>query len=220
MKVPNPLVATVVGGVLAAGLLAPHAHAQGPRLLPAGKPDATINLQTRDGVAAVKGTWRYSDTRIVEVDGQSPDGKPIKTYDYTPHAGAADFDDSAWEALDPTTLKTPRSTGKLCFNWYRIKLTIPEKVGEFSTAGSTAVFETNVADYGEVWVNGKLPAAPGDAGGPTVAGFNTPNRLVIGKDLKPGQTISLAVFGMNGPVSTAPANYIFLRSARLDFYKK
>ncbi len=46
------------------------------------------------------GVWRYSDTRIVETefrapgpDGQ-PTGAPVKTYDYAPHAGGADFDDS------------------------------------------------------------------------------------------------------------------------------
>ena len=31
--------------------------------------------------------------------------------------------------------------------------------------------------------------------------------------------IHLAVFGMNGPISDAPANYVWIRSARLDFYR-
>ena len=36
--------------------------------VPAGMPAATIDLGTADGVNMVKGQWRYSDTKIVEVD--------------------------------------------------------------------------------------------------------------------------------------------------------
>ena len=98
---------------------------------PTGKADAVIDLATKEGVDLVKGQWRYSDTKIIEVDfkaagpDKQPTGKPIKTYDFTPHAGGVDFDDSKWEMLDPTTLDARRSTGRLCFNWYRINITIP-----------------------------------------------------------------------------------------------
>src|SRR5918912_1511496 len=128
--------------------------------VPTGKPDAMIDLGSVDGVRAVKGEWRYSDTKIVEVDfrGPGPDkqptGAPVKSYDYTPHAGGADFDDSQWEVIDPTTLSQRRSTGRLCFNWYRIKITVPERVGGFDPTGSTVVFETALDDYAEVWVDG------------------------------------------------------------------
>ena len=63
----------------------------------------SIDLATKEGVDLVKGQWRYSDTKIIEVDfkaagpDKQPTGKPNKTYDYTPHAGGADFDDSKWE---------------------------------------------------------------------------------------------------------------------------
>src|SRR5690242_17226484 len=112
---------------------------------PTGKPEATIDLATEAGAMLVKGEWGYSDTRIIEVDFRAPGpdkqstGGPIKTYDYTPHAGGGDFDDSKWEVIHPTTLDQRRATGRLCFNWYRIKLTIPERVGSFDTAGSTVV---------------------------------------------------------------------------------
>src|SRR5918995_6754824 len=61
------------------------------------KPDAVIDLATKEGLETVQGPWRYSDTRILEVDFKAPgpDGQPvdmpIKTYDFTPHAGGADF---------------------------------------------------------------------------------------------------------------------------------
>src|SRR5574338_572677 len=73
---------------------------------PNGKPDVVIDLATREGIDVVKGQWRYSDTKIIEVDfktagpDKQPTGTPIKTYDFTPHAGAADFDDSKWGMLD------------------------------------------------------------------------------------------------------------------------
>src|SRR5437016_13765891 len=108
---------------------------------PFGRPDAVVDLASRDGVQLLKGQWRYHDVKIVDVDSRAvgPDLKPsgvrIKTYDYAPHAGAADFDDSQWEAIDATTLDQRRSTAKVCFNWYRINVTIPEKVGNFETAG-------------------------------------------------------------------------------------
>jgi len=192
---------------------------------PFGRPDAVIDLATRNGVDLVKGQWRYSDTRIIEVESRGPgadlkpSGAPNKTYDYTPHAGVADFDDSKWEAIDPTTLDARRSTGKICFNWYRIAVTVPEKIGAFDPTGSTVAFEIVIDDYSEIWVDGRLPRVLGQPGGPVIKGFNAPNRVVIGRDVKPGQRIQLAVFGANGPISYSPENFIWIKSATLDFYK-
>src|SRR5581483_7831829 len=45
------------------------------------------------------------------------------------------------------------------------------------------------------------------------------NRLVVGRNVKPGQTIQLAIFGINGPLSNPPTNYIYLRYAKLAFYR-
>ena len=184
---------------------------------------ATIDLATPAGVGLVKGQWRYSDTRIVETqfraadqDGQ-PTGAPNMTYDFTPHAGGADFDDSSWQTIAPMTLDQRRGNGRLSFNWYRIAVTVPEKIGNFDPSGSTVSFETSLDDYAEVWVDGELTRAPGQQGGSVIAGWNAPNRLVIGRNVRPGQKIQLALFGINGPISNPPTNYIFLRYARLSF---
>ena len=192
---------------------------------PAAQPEAAIDLADPEGVRLVKGEWRYSDTKVVQVDFRAPGpdgqptGKPIKTYDYTPHAGGADFDDSGWEVLDPTTLAQRRSTGRLCFNWYRINVSIPERIGDFDPKGSTVVFETSIDDYAEVWVDGELPRGAGQSGGSVIKGWNATNRLVIGRDVKLGQKIQLAVFGINGPISNPPTNFIWMRLAKLQFYK-
>jgi gluconolactonase len=200
--------------------LAAKAHA-----FQAGKPEATIDLATDEGVKLVKGQWRYSDTKIIEVDfkGPGPDrqptGTPVKTYDYSPHAGGSDFDDSRWEVIGATTLDKRRATGRLCFNWYRIRLTVPERIGEYDPTGSTVVFETALDDYAEIWVDGELSRYLGQMGGTVVGGWNAPNRVVIGREVKPGQQIQLAVFGMNGPISNPPTNFIWMRYARLEFLK-
>lgn len=193
--------------------------------VPTGKPEASINLATDGGVEAVKGQWKYSDTRIIEVDFKTagadnqPTGKPVKTYDYTPHAGAADFDDANWEHISAGDLVKRRGNGRISFNWYRINITIPESVDGFETAGSTVVFQTALDDYAEIWVNGEISRFLGQQGGSVVAGWNAPNRLIIGRNVKPGQRIQLAVFGINGPISNPPTNFIWVREAKLEFYK-
>jgi gluconolactonase len=52
-----------------------------------------------------------------------------------------------------------------------------------------------------------------------VNGFNAPNRLIVARNVEPGQRLQLAVLGANGPLSTPPGNFIWVRSATLDFYK-
>src|SRR5438093_368887 len=72
-----------------------------------GKPEAVVDLATREGVALLKGEWRYSDTRLVQIafhdpgaDNQ-PTGPDTRTWDYLPKAGARDFDDGSWARIDP-----------------------------------------------------------------------------------------------------------------------
>src|SRR5204863_4881057 len=193
--------------------------------VPTGKPDATIDLATADGIGMIKGEWRYSDTKIVEVNfvgpgaDRQPTGASVKSYDYTPQAGGVDFDDSKWETNSPTTLDQRRGMGWLGFNSYRIKLPVPDRIADFDPTGTTAVFETSLDDYAEIWVDGELSRALGQTGGSVIAGWNAENHLVIGRNVKPGQQIQLAIFGINGPLSNPPTNFIYLRYAKLSFYK-
>jgi gluconolactonase len=216
--------AAAVAAVLVVGLARVDAQHAVRRPID-GRPDAIIDLRMADGVRLVHGQWRYSDTTIVETGFNAPgpdlkpSGKPITTYDVSPRAGAADFDDSRWQTIDPAALEARRSTGKLSFNWYRTSVTIPERVGAFSTAGAAVVFEIVVDDYAEVWVDGKLPRVLGQTGGALIKGFNAPNRIVLTNSAQPGQTIQLAIFGINGPIADPPSNFIWVRSATLEFYK-
>jgi len=199
-----------------------------PELLP-GRPDAVVDLQTDAGAALVKGQWRYADARVEEIGFVEPAGPdapdplgpgtvPNRTYDVVPHAQAIDFDDSGWPRLAPADTMRRLSTGRVCFNWYRIDVTIPERVGEFDPAGATVLFEVVIDDYAEVWVNGGMPLALGRTGGQVVAGFNAPNRVVLTRDARPGDRFQIAVLGINGPISASPKNYVWMRTATLDFY--
>ncbi|MDX2170128.1 MAG: SMP-30/gluconolactonase/LRE family protein [Deltaproteobacteria bacterium] len=201
------------------------AHAQPfPSEAALGRPAAVIDLRTADGVQLVGGQWRYHDVTIVPVDSQAPgpdlkpSGAPLTAYDIAPRAGAADFDDAAWPVIAPETLRARRAAPKLSFNWYRINVTIPPRVGGFDPRGATVAFEVVVDDYAEVWVNGALPAVLGQSGGAVVKGFNAPNRVVLTRDAVPGQRFQLAVLGVNGPLSAGPNNFIWVKSATLDFF--
>ena len=133
---------------------------------------------------------------------------------------ATDYDDSAWRKLSPEETQLRLSQGRVCFNWYRIAVTIPERVGDLDPTGASVVFEVVIDDYAEVWVNGELPHALGDTGGHVAGGFNAPNRVLLTDDARPGQQFQIAVFGINGPISASPHNYIWMRTATLDFYAR
>jgi gluconolactonase len=91
----------VVTCLAAVQLSAGTAFAQITADAPAVRPDAIVNLATDEGAALVRGQWRYRDARIIEVEHRSPgpdlrpSGPPNRTYDITPHAGGAEFDDAA-----------------------------------------------------------------------------------------------------------------------------
>jgi gluconolactonase len=194
--------------------------------LPVALPAAVIDLRTEEGAALVQARWRYSDAKVVDVAHRAagpdlrPSGPPNRTNDISPQAGAADFDDSAWEILAPAELEARRSNGRLAFNWYRTRLTLPAKVANFDVTGSTVVLELVIDDYAEIWVDGRLPLVLGQTGGQLIKGFNAPNRVILTQNARPGQEIQLAVFGVNGPISSPPVNFIWVRSATLDFFRQ
>jgi gluconolactonase len=181
--------------------------------VPSGPPAAVLDLRTAEGAAAARAVWRYHDAELAATDFRGH-----RTHTIEPQAGARDFDDSAWPVIAPTSLEERRGGGRVSFNWYRLHVTIPERVGDFATAGATVVFETVVDDYAEVWVDGALPLELGRSGGPVVAGWNVPNRRLVRAVAKPGEKAVIAIFGMNGPISAQPENFIWMRRAVLEFY--
>ena len=212
------LIVSRLGALLLAGSLA------GAALATERKPVAVVDLGTEAGTELLQATWRYSDARIVETRFRAPDaqgqptGGPLTTQDISPHAGAVAFDDSQWPVISPTSLAERRGSGRVSFNWYRLTLTLPQRVGEIPAEGAEVWLVTRVDDYAEVWVEGELDRAYGQVGGSVVAGWNAPNRVLLARHAHSGQQIHVAIFGMNAPISDAPTNYIFVHEARLEFF--
>jgi gluconolactonase len=233
-------IASLACGIM--GTLAAIAGAAQPaKPVPATHP--VINLMTEEGVAQVGGQWRFSDVRIVEVSSKATDDyltklltqypaasppayfpqrlpfRERKTYDIEPHAHGVDYDDSKWDVIAPKDLTVMRGGGQLSYAWYRIRLKMPATVGGFSTAGSKAYLTINADDYQEIWVNGDLPRSYGKPSPNVVSGMNMPSRVLLSDGVKPGETISVAVFGINGPLSQPALNRIFIRQAEIDFQR-
>lgn len=205
--------------------------AQEHRELAIGQPDAIADLRTREGARAVGATWKFQAAQIVETAFKAPGpgasdplplyptGKKIATHTLEPKAGAAGFDDSAWATADPAQMETRFGSGLLSFVWFRVNVTIPAKLGDFDPSGATVVFDLVADDYSEIWVNGKLNKTFGQSGGGTISGWNARNRVFLTTDARPGQQFQLAILCANAPFADLPENYIWLRSATLDFYK-
>jgi hypothetical protein len=192
---------------------APDGGANNPKVSapPQGMEVGKIDLMKQEGVEQVKGTWRY---QLVEVH-TGPKKNEIQ-----PKAHGK-FDDSFWEIIAPETLKKSRGPKKFSMAWYRIKITIPEKVGDTPTEGTTVWFRTTVDDYGEIWVNGKIDSDYGKSGRGAISGFNRQNEVKLMDNAKPGQTIQIAVLAINGPCGNPPGNGIFLRApTEIRFFKK
>jgi len=191
-----------------------------PIMPPSLPPSQVVDLMTQPGIATLGGQWKVADVKIVEVPA-IPNAMPAykTTYTIEPKAGAADYDDSHWEKIDAKDLAARRGGGHVSFLWYRTSLTVPDKIGAFGTAGAVAVLSVTVDDYAEVWVDGAIPGRSGYPSPATIQGHNMPQRVVLGTAVKPGDTFKIAIFAINGPISIAPANFVWFREAKVEFFK-
>jgi hypothetical protein len=179
-----------------------------------------VNLATPEGMTAFNARWKNMDVKIVEAPAMPNAGEAWKTsYDITPKAGDATFDDSSWPTIEPKGLLERRGGGHLFMTWFRTNLTVPAKIGEFDTNGAMAVLTFTIDDYAEAWVNGQMPRRAGRPSPATIQGFNMPNRVVLSEQVKPGDKFQIAILGINGPISLAPANPVFFREAKVEFFR-
>jgi len=44
-----------------------------------------------------------------------------------------------------------------------------------------------------------------------------PNRVVLADAVKRGDKFQIAIFGINGPISVAPENFVWFRAAKVEF---
>ena len=189
-------------------------------IAPALPPVHVVDLMTAAGSAAFGARWRAMEAKIVECPALTDAMPEFKmTYDIEPHAEERGFDDSAWPVVVATELGAKRGGGMVSFFWFRATLTVPVNAAGFDTSGAMTVLRVNVDDYAEIWVNGEMPRLAGRPSPFTIQGFNMPHRLVLGAAIAPGETFEVAVFAINGPISAAPANFLWFREAKVEFYR-
>ena len=123
-------------------------------------------------------------------------------------ARLADYDDSWWESSG--NMQERRSSG-FTFAWYRLHVKTPAQINGEDVAGKRLVFETNVDDYGEVYIDGKIDRSIG-----VITGLNVPKRITVADKAAPGASHVIAVLVANGPLG-APNGTVFMRYATLAF---
>jgi len=191
-----------------------------PPIAPLIPPAHVVDLMTVEGSAAFGARWKAKEAKLVECPALSDAMPEFKTtYDVEPHAELRGFDDSDWAEVPPTELGAKRGGGMASFFWFRATLTIPASATGYATAGAKTVLTVNVDDYAEVWVNGEMPRAAGRPSPAAIQGFNMPNRLVLRDTVQVGERFEVAVFAINGPLSAAPANFLWFREAKVEFYR-
>ena len=117
-----------------------------------------------------------------------------------------DYDDSWWEK--DTDIQQRNSVG-FTFAWYRLHITIPPKIKDQDVAGRRLIFETNVDNYGEIYIDGQI-----DRVNWVITGNNTPKRAVVEDQAVPGSQHVIAVLVCNAPFGE-PMGTIFVRYASL-----
>ena len=166
-------------------------------------PRAALDLNKAEDRAKVKGTWRRA---MGLVPGQPNQGLVAELIESP--ARLKDYDDSAWEVTE--NVRELLSKG-FTFAWWRITVELPEEVDGMQIAGANTLFETNVDNYGEVYVDGEIDLVSG-----VVVGFNAQQRVVVSPSAAPGTKHTLASHAANGPFGVARGG-IFLRYATLAF---
>jgi gluconolactonase len=191
-----------------------------PAAAPLIPPVHVVDLMTAAGSEVFAARWRGKEAKIVECPALSDAMPEFKTtYDVEPHAELLDFDDSQWLIVPATELAAKRGGGMVSFFWFRATLTMPVEAMGFATAGAMAVLRVNIDDYAEIWVNGEMPRAAGRPSPGAIQGFNMPHRLVLANPVAAGDKFQVAVFAINGPISAAPANFLWFREAKVEFFR-
>jgi gluconolactonase len=191
-----------------------------PPIPPLVPPAHVVDLMTEEGTATFGARWRAKEAKIVECPALLDSMPEFKTtYDIEPHAEERGYDDSGWPLVPASELGARRGGGMVSFFWYRTTVTIPVNATGFDTAGAMAVLRINVDDYAEIWVDGEMPRVAGRPSPYTIQGFNMPHRLVLANPVAPGAKFEIAVFAINGPISAAPANFLWFREAKVEFFR-
>lgn len=163
---------------------------------------ATLDLEDPVDLKVLGATgWRIASGLV---PGESNQGLVAELREV--EARLPNYDDSWWD-ID-ADFQERRSVG-FTFAWYRLRITIPEKIKTEDVAGRRIWFETNVDNYGEVYVDGQI-----DRVNWVITGNNAPKRILIEEQAVPGNEHVIAVLVSNAPFAE-PVGTIFMRYATL-----
>ena len=162
-----------------------------------------LDLNKEEDRRKVKAVWR----RAAGLVPGEPNQGLVAEIEASP-ARLADYDDSLWEQCD--NVGEVVSTG-FTFAWWRIAVELPEAIEGSPIAGATVLFETNIDDYGEIWVDGQIDLVAG-----TIAGWNRQQRVIVSPSAVPGARHLIACLAANGPLAK-PFGGVFMRYATLAF---
>jgi len=166
-------------------------------------PRIALDLNKVEDRREIKSEWRVA-TGLVP--GEPNEGLTARLR--ASPARLADHDDSGWKVCG--NIRESLSEG-FTFAWYRIAITVPERIGAVPLAGSRVWFETNIDNYGEIWVNGQIDRSTG-----VIVGLNAQHRVEVSGSAAPGARHVIACLVVNGPLAE-PRGGIFMRYATLAF---
>ena len=166
-------------------------------------PRVALDLNKAEDRQKMKGQWRVAPGLV---PGEPNEGLTARILN-TP-ARLTDYDDSGWALCN--NVRESLSVG-FTFAWYRIAIEIPERVDGVGVAGSRVWFETNIDNYGEIWINGQIDRSTG-----VIVGLNAQHRVEVSNSAVPGARHVIACLVLNGPLAE-PRGGIFMRYATLAF---
>jgi hypothetical protein len=162
-----------------------------------------LDLNKAEDRARIRGDWRYA---LGYVPGEPNQGL-IAEAEGSP-ARLPEYDDSGWEVCQDLRLRVSKG---FTFAWWRITIEVPESLEGLPIAGSRMLLETNVDDYGEIWVDGEIDTREG-----TIAGFNRQQRIMVSRSAQPGAKHVIAIMAANGPLGR-PGGAMHVRYVTLAF---
>jgi hypothetical protein len=166
-------------------------------------PRVALDLNAAEDRQKVKGQWRVAQGLV---PGEPNEGLTAQLL--ASPARLADYDDSRWEVC--TNIRKSLSVG-FTFAWYRIAVELPQNIDGVEVAGSRVWFETNIDNYGEIWIDGQIDRSTG-----VIVGINAQHRVEVSASAVPGARHVIACLVLNGPLAE-PRGGIFMRYATLAF---
>ena len=166
-------------------------------------PRIALDLNKAEDRQVIKGEWRVAGGLV-----PSEPNEGLTAQLRASPARLVDYDDSGWETC--RNIRESRSVG-FTFAWYRLAVVVPERVGGVALAGSRMWFETNIDNYGEIWIDGQIDRSTG-----VIVGINAQHRVEVSGSAAAGARHVIACLVGNGPLAE-PRGGIFMRYATLAF---